>query len=110
MVERGLVRQQRTRQCARVQRVRATTRFDHVPRFSFTPIRTKVQLWFMRAMNVLPKEQREWGRAVISELNEISGFWNSLEWLAGGVTAMSKAAPIHHTDRCLAKTTWPGTA
>jgi len=63
-----------------------------VPRFSFTPIRTKVQLWFIRAMNVLPKEQREWGRAVISELNEISGFWNSLEWLAGGVTAMSKAA------------------
>ena len=53
-----------------------------MPRFSFTPIRTKVQLWFMRAMNALPKEQREWGRAVISELNEVSAFgpaWNGLQ-------------------------------
>jgi hypothetical protein len=46
----------------------------------------------MRTMNALPKEQREWGRAVISELDGISGFWPSLEWIVGGMTAMSKAA------------------
>jgi len=46
----------------------------------------------MRATNALPQEQREWGRAVISELNGISGFWPSLEWIVGGMTAMSKAA------------------
>ena len=43
-------------------------------------------------MNALPKEQREWGRAVISELDGISGFWPSLEWIAGGMTAMSQSA------------------
>ena len=63
-----------------------------MPRFFFTPIRTEAQLLLMRAMNALPKEQREWGRAVISELNGISGFWPSLEWIVGGMTAMSKAA------------------
>jgi hypothetical protein len=63
-----------------------------VPRFFFTPIRIKAQLLLMRATNALPQEQREWGRAVISELNGISGFWPSLEWIAGGMMAMSKAA------------------
>jgi hypothetical protein len=63
-----------------------------VPRFFFTTIRTEAQLLLMRAMNALPKEQREWGRAVISELDGISGFWPSLEWIVGGMTAMSKAA------------------
>jgi hypothetical protein len=63
-----------------------------VPRFFFKPIRIKAQLLLMRATNALPQDQREWGRAVISELNEISGFWPSLEWIAGGMTAMSKAA------------------
>jgi hypothetical protein len=63
-----------------------------VPRFFFKPIRIKAQLLLMRATNALPQEQREWGRAVISELNGISGFWPSLEWIAGGMTAMSKAA------------------
>jgi hypothetical protein len=63
-----------------------------VRRFFFTPIRTKAQLLLMRATNALPQEQREWGRAVISELNGISGFWPSLEWIVGGMTAMSKAA------------------
>jgi hypothetical protein len=46
----------------------------------------------MRAMNAFPKEQQEWGRAVISELDGITGFWPSIEWIAGGMTAMSKAA------------------
>jgi hypothetical protein len=46
----------------------------------------------MRVTNALPKEQREWGRAVISELDGISGFWPSLEWIVGGMTAMSKSA------------------
>jgi hypothetical protein len=63
-----------------------------VPRFFFTPLRTKAQLWLMRATNVFPKEQREWGRALIGELDGISGFWPSIEWIAGGMTAMSKAA------------------
>jgi hypothetical protein len=63
-----------------------------VPRFFLTPIRIKAQLLLMRATNALPQDQREWGRAVISELNGISGFWPSLEWIAGGMTAMSKAA------------------
>jgi hypothetical protein len=63
-----------------------------VPRFFFTPLRIKVQSLLMRAANALPQEQREWGRAMISELNEINGFWRSLEWIAGGMTAMSKAA------------------
>jgi len=52
----------------------------------------KAQLLLMRATNALPWEQREWGRAVISEVNEISGFWPCLEWIVGGITAMSKAA------------------
>jgi len=63
-----------------------------VPRFFFTPIRVRVQLLLMRATTALPREQREWGRAVISELNGISGFWPSLEWIIGGMMAMSKAA------------------
>jgi len=63
-----------------------------VPRFFFTPIRIKAQLLLMRATNAFPQEQREWGRAVISELNEISGFWPCLEWIVGGMMAMSKAA------------------
>jgi hypothetical protein len=63
-----------------------------VPRFFFTTIRTKAQAWLTRAMNAFPKEQREWGRAVISELDGITGFWPSIEWIAGGMTAMSKAA------------------
>ena len=68
-------------------------------RFFFTPIRIKAQLLLMRATNALPQEQREWGRAVISELNEISGFWPSLEWIAGGMMAMSKAA-LHNVLTC----------
>ena len=63
-----------------------------MPRFFFTPIRMKAQLLLMRATNALPREQQEWGHAVISELNEISGFWPCLEWIVGGMTAMSKAA------------------
>ena len=63
-----------------------------MPRFFFTPIRIKAQLLLMRATNALPQEQREWGRAVISELNGISGFWPSLEWVVGGMMAMSKSA------------------
>jgi hypothetical protein len=63
-----------------------------VPRFFFTPLRTKAQLWLMRVMNAFPKEQREWGRAVISELDGITGFWPSIEWIAGGMIAMSKVA------------------
>ena len=63
-----------------------------MPRFFFTPIRLKAQLLLMRATNALPQEQREWGRAVISELSGISGFWPSLEWIVGGMMAMSKAA------------------
>lgn len=63
-----------------------------MPRFFLKPIRTKAQLLLMRTMHALPKEQREWGRAVISELDGISGFWPSLEWIVGGMTAMSKAA------------------
>jgi hypothetical protein len=63
-----------------------------VPGFFFTPLRIKAHLLLMRATNALPREQREWGRAVISELNGISGFWPSLEWIVGGVMAMSKAA------------------
>jgi hypothetical protein len=63
-----------------------------VPRFFFKPMRIKAQLLLMRATNALPREQREWGRAVISELNGISGFWPSLEWIIGGMMAMSKAA------------------
>lgn len=63
-----------------------------MPGFFFTPIRMKAQLLLMRATTALPREQREWGRAVISELNGISGFWPSLEWIAGGMMAMSKAA------------------
>jgi hypothetical protein len=66
-----------------------------VPRFFFTLIRAKAQLWLMRTMNAFPKEQREWGRAVISELDGITGFWPSIEWIAGGMTAMSKAA-VHN--------------
>jgi hypothetical protein len=46
-------------------------------------------------MNALPKEQREWGRAVISELDGISGFWPCSEWIVGGITAMSKAALLN---------------
>jgi hypothetical protein len=67
-----------------------------MPRFFFTPIRTESQSWLMRAMNALPKEQREWGRAVISELDGISGFWPSLEWIVGGMMAISKAT-LHST-------------
>ena len=63
-----------------------------MPGFFFTPIRMKAQLLLMRATTALPREQREWGRAVISELNGISGFWPSLKWIAGGMMAMSKAA------------------
>jgi hypothetical protein len=63
-----------------------------VPRFFFKRMRIKAQLLLMRATNALPREQREWGRAVISELNGISGFWPSLEWIIGGMMAMSKAA------------------
>jgi hypothetical protein len=63
-----------------------------VAKFFFTPIRTKAQLLLMRTMDALPKEQREWGRAVISELDGIGGFWPSLEWIIGGMTAMSKVA------------------
>lgn len=63
-----------------------------MPRFFFTPLRTKAQLWLMRVMNAFPKEQREWGRAVISELDGITGFWPSIEWIAGGMIAMSKVA------------------
>ena len=58
----------------------------------FTPMRIKAQLLLIRATNALPREQREWGRAVISELNGISGFWPSLEWVVGGMMAMSKSA------------------
>ena len=63
-----------------------------MPRFFFKRMRIKAQLLLMRATNALPREQREWGRAVISELNEIRDFWPSLEWIAGGMMAMSKAA------------------
>jgi hypothetical protein len=63
-----------------------------VPRFFFTPIRTAARLLLMRAMIALPKEQREWGLAVIAELDGINGFWPCLEWIVGGLTAMSKAA------------------
>jgi hypothetical protein len=49
----------------------------------------------MRVMNAFPKEQREWGRAVIGELDGITGFWPSIKWIAGGMTAMSKAA-VHN--------------
>src|SRR3977135_1262265 len=49
----------------------------------------------MRAMNAFPKEQREWGRGVMAELDGITGFWPSIEWIAGGMTAMSKAA-VHN--------------
>jgi hypothetical protein len=63
-----------------------------VRRFFFAPIRIKAQFLLMRATNALPQAQREWGRAVISELNGISGFWPSLEWIAGGMMAISKAA------------------
>jgi len=55
-------------------------------------MRIKAQLLLIRATNALPREQREWGRAVISELNGISGFWPSLEWVVGGMMAMSKSA------------------
>ncbi len=70
-----------------------------MPRFFFPPIRMKAQLLLMRATNALPQEQREWGRAVVSELNEIRGFWPSLEWIAGGMMAMSKAA-LHNVLTC----------
>jgi hypothetical protein len=63
-----------------------------VAKLFFTPIRAKAQLLLMRTMHALPKEQREWGRAVISELDGISGFWPSLEWIVGGMTAMLKVA------------------
>ena len=63
-----------------------------MPRFFFTLIRTKAQLWLMRATSAFPKEQREWGRALIGELDGITGFWPSIEWIAGGMIAMSKAA------------------
>jgi hypothetical protein len=46
----------------------------------------------MRATNALPKDQRKWGVAVISELDAISGLWPCLEWIAGGMMAMTKAA------------------
>jgi hypothetical protein len=55
-------------------------------------MRAEAHSWLMRIMNALPKEQREWGRAVISELDGISGIWPYLEWIVGGVTAMTKAA------------------
>src|SRR2546430_7520430 len=75
--ERGLAQQRKTR--PRVQRVPSTTRCNYVPGFFFTPIRIKAHLLLMSATNALPQEQREWGRALISELNEISGFWPCLE-------------------------------
>jgi hypothetical protein len=93
LAQQRLAPQQKRRPRAPVQRVPSTTRSDHVPRFFFfTPLRTKAQLWLMRATNVFPKEQREWGRAVIAELDTITGFWSSMAWIAGGMTAMSKAA------------------
>ena len=76
-----------------------------MPRFFFTPIRIKTQLLLMRATNALPQEQREWGRAVVSELNGISGFWPSLEWIGGGMTAMSKAA-LHNILRNVLTGAW----
>jgi hypothetical protein len=56
-------------------------------------------------MNAFPKEQREWGRAVIAELDGITGFWPSIEWIAGGMTAMSKAA-VHNILRNILIGAW----
>jgi hypothetical protein len=69
-----------------------------VPRFFFPPIRIKAQLLLMRATSAFPRAQREWGRAVISELNAISGFWPCLEWIVGGMMTMSNAA-LHNILR-----------
>ncbi len=84
-----------------------------MPGFFFTPIRIKAQLLLMRATNALPREQREWGRALISELNEISGFWPCLEWIVGGMMAISKAAlhnAVHNILTGAWRKAWPGTA
>jgi hypothetical protein len=59
----------------------------------------------MRAMNAFPKEQQEWGRAMISELDGITGFWPSIEWIAGGMTAMSKAA-LHNILHNILTAAW----
>ncbi len=76
-----------------------------MPGFFFTPIRIKAQLLLMRATNALPREQREWGRALISELNEISGFWPCLEWIVGGMMAISKAA-LHNAVHNILTGAW----
>ncbi len=107
---RGLVRQPKTRPCVHIQRVRSTTRPVYMPRFFFTPIRTEAQSWLMRAMNALPKEEREWGRAVISELDGISGFWPCLNWDRRRDDGDVESNSRQHVDGCLAQTTWPKTA
>ena len=76
-----------------------------MPRSFLTAIRTRAQVLLMRATNALPQEQRKWGRAVVSELNAISGFWPSLEWIVGGMMAMSKSA-LHNALRNVLTGAW----
>jgi hypothetical protein len=43
-------------------------------------------------MRVFPREQREWGQGMIAELDGIRDSGAKLEWIVGGMIAMSKQA------------------
>jgi hypothetical protein len=60
--------------------------------FLSIPTGTRVRLLLMWVMRVFPRKQREWGQGMIAELDEISDFGPRLEWIVGGMIAMSKEA------------------
>ncbi|MGB9029566.1 MAG: hypothetical protein WCC27_05550 [Acidobacteriaceae bacterium] len=60
--------------------------------FFSTPTGKRVRLLLMRVIRVFPREQREWGQGMIAELDGISDFGPRLEWIVGGMMAMSKEA------------------
>lgn len=63
-----------------------------MPEYFSTPKGTRVRLLLMRVIRVLPPQQREWGQGMIAELDGIRDFGPRLQWIVGGMIAMSKEA------------------
>ena len=57
-------------------------------RFQMNSARRAALSLLMRAVNALPSTERDWARAIVTELEYVRGFGAAVQWLAGGVTVM----------------------
>jgi hypothetical protein len=51
--------------------------------------------WLMRfAMRITPPDQRDWARAMQSEMNHVEGDWAALRWAIGGASVLARRAVV----------------